>query len=278
MKTIILTLALFVSTTLNIFASTSSIQVEIKGQGDPVLLLPGFTCPGEVWNETVAEISENHECHIVNYPGFGDVPAIDTLWLQTIKEDLEKYLQENKFKKLSIIGHSMGGTLALWLASEKRYNIKNLLIIDALPCMGAMMIPDYSSEKVSYDTPYNKNLLKMSDDEFKGMAMNFANYMSKTSSKHQQIADWIIKSDRKTYVYGYTDLLKLDLRDDLKNIESQVLILAAANPSKSMIEGVYNDQYSSLKKKEIVYIENTTHFVMYDQFNTYIKKLKQILN
>lgn len=278
MKTFSITIALLVVTTLNIFANFGSIQVQVKGQGDPVLLLPGFTCPGEIWEETVAEISGNHECHIVTYAGFGDVPAVDTLWLQTIKQDLGKYLRQNDLKELSIIGHSMGGTLALWLASDKQFHIKDVMIIDALPCMGAMMIPNYSSENITYDTPYNQNLLKMTEAEFDGMAKNFAHYMSRTESKHEQITSWIKNADRKTYVYGYTDLLKLDLRKELLNIESRVLILAAANPSKSMVEGVYNSQYSSLKRKEIIYIENSAHFIMFDQYEKYIEKVKYFLN
>lgn len=272
MKSITLTIALIAVTSLNMFAN--SIHVEVKGKGEPVLLLPGFTCTGYVWNETVAELSKTKECHIVTYAGFGDVPAIDTLWLQTIKNDLDIYLQDNNLKDLSIFGHSMGGTLALWLGSEKKYDIKSLLIIDALPCMGAMMFPNYSSENIKYDTPYNRNLLKMSDSEFKSMASNFANYMSKSTSKHEQIADWIIKADRKTYVNGYVDLLKLDLRNEISNIDADVLILAAANPSKTMVEGVYNEQFSQLPKKEIKFIENSAHFIMYDQFEKYIKEVK----
>ena len=30
-------------------------KVEVKGKGEPVLLFPGFTCTGEVWEETVKE-------------------------------------------------------------------------------------------------------------------------------------------------------------------------------------------------------------------------------
>ncbi|MDQ2180694.1 alpha/beta fold hydrolase [Marinifilum sp. D714] len=278
MKSFIVTLALVFIANSSLFAQISSIQVEVVGQGEPVLLLPGFTCPGEVWLETVEKISQNRECHIVTYAGFGDVPAIDSSWLQTVKKDIDQYIRKNGFSRLSIVGHSMGGTLALWLASEKQFDIEKLLIIDALPCMGAMMIPNYSSDKISYDTQYNNNLLKMNDEEFRGMAMNMAVFMSKSASKHQQIVDWMIKADRKTYVYGYTDLLKLDLREDIKNIESQVVILAAANPSKSMVEGVYNNQFAALKSKEIVYIENSAHFIMFDQFETYMNELKQLLN
>ncbi len=37
-------------------------QVVVKGKGYPVLLIPGFGCIGEVWNETVSALAETHEC------------------------------------------------------------------------------------------------------------------------------------------------------------------------------------------------------------------------
>ncbi len=277
MKKITTTITLLVLFSLSVSANLQSIQVEVKGKGKPVLLLPGFTCTGDVWNETVAEISETNECHIVTYAGFGNVPALDTLWLQTIKQDLDMYIEQNKFEDLSIIGHSMGGTLALWLASDKKHDIKKLLVIDALPCMGALMIPNYSSETITYDSPYARNLLSMSDSDFSGMAMNFAKFMCKNTSKHEQIANWIKISDRKTYVHGYFDLLKIDLRKSLSKIDIPVRILAAANPSKSMVENAYNEQYALLDNKDVIYIENSAHFIMYDQYDVYIENVKQIL-
>jgi len=277
MKTFTTTFALLVLFSFSLSASLKSIKVEVKGKGEPVLLLAGFTCTGEVWNETVAEIYKNNECHIVNYAGFGDVPAVDTLWMETIKKDIGIYIEKTKLENLSIIGHSMGGTLALWLGSQNKYDIKSMMIIDALPCMGAMMIPNYSSESMTYDTPYSQNLLKMSDSDFNSMATNFAWYMCKTQSKHEQISSWIKQSDRKTYVYGYVDLLKIDLRNEIGKIEAKVSVLAAANPNKNMVEKNYSKQYAQLKDKEIIYIENSAHFIMYDQYDVYIQKLKIFL-
>ncbi len=278
MKTFITTFALLIFFSLSVSAGLQSIKVEVKGKGKPVLLLAGFTCTANVWDETVLEISKTNECHIVTYAGFGDVPALDTLWLQSIKQDLEIYIENNNFEELSIIGHSMGGTLALWLASEKKHGIRNILVVDALPCMGAMMTPNYSSETLTYDTPYSRSLLSMSDSDFSAMAMNFAKFMSKNVLKHEQIANWIKTSDRKTYVHGYVDLLKLDLRHAISNIDIPVRILAAANPSKSMVENTYNEQYALLTKKEIIYVEDSAHFIMYDQYDVYIENVKQILD
>ena len=272
------TLALMMLMTVNVWAQFQSIQITKTGTGEPVLLLPGFTSTGEVWRETVTDISQHKTCHVVNYAGFGNVPAIDTLWLQTIQQELKQYIRQSDFGSITIVGHSMGGTLALWLATDSTLPIKQLFVVDALPCMGAITIPNYNPEKISYDTPYSNNLLNMSEEEFKAMADNYARFMSLTESGQNQIAKWIVESDRKTYVHGYVDLLKVDLREDLAKIEARVKILAAAFPNKEMIAKNYERQYKKLEAKEITYVENSAHFIMYDKYNAYIQQLKQFLN
>jgi len=69
---------LMLLTSVTLASAQKSFQVEITGKGDPVLLFPGFTCPGEVWKETVDQLSKTHECHIFTFAGFGGVAPIDT--------------------------------------------------------------------------------------------------------------------------------------------------------------------------------------------------------
>lgn len=276
MKALKLVIALLVLVSVNVFAQTKAIKIEVKGSGNPVILLPGFTCPGEVWNETIEKISKTNECHVLSYAGFAGQAALESDWLASIQKEILEYISKNNLKDISIIGHSLGGTLALWIATQ--IEVKQLIIVDALPCMGAVMIPDYKSENISYNNPYNERLLKMDDDSFKSMASQSTKYMCKTESKHELINSWIAKVDRKTYVYGYTDLLKLDLREDISKISSKVLILAAANPNKQFVEANYNSQYSKLKNKEIKYAENSAHFIMFDKFDWYINEITNALN
>ena len=278
MKSLKITFVLIIFIVSNLTAQNLSIKVDLIGKGDPVLLLPGFTCPGDVWEETVTEISANNECHVVSYPGFVGVPAVDTLWLSTVKTDIERYIREQKLNNVRIVGHSMGGTLALWMASEQNQHLKSIFVVDALPCMGAVMIPNYSSDQIQYNSPYNKNLLKMDENAFGFMAANYAQFMCSDSTRQKQLLNWMKQADRKTYVYGYTDLLKLDLREAMANIEIEVNVLAATLPNRQMIEQNYTKQYAPIKKKTISYVDNSAHFIMFDQFNTYIQHLKQYLN
>ena len=98
------------------------------------------------------------------------------------------------------------------MASEGN-SYKELIIVDALPSTGALMIPNFKSEYMVYDAPYNKQLLAMGDADFESMALPMASIMTVNQEKQAKIMVWMINADRETYVYGVTDLLKLHLRE-----------------------------------------------------------------
>ncbi|MFK7781172.1 alpha/beta fold hydrolase [Psychroserpens sp.] len=253
-------------------------DVDVIGKGAPVLLFPGFTCTGEVWDELVEEISKTNQCHIFTFAGFGNVPAVEKPWLSKIKQGLSLYIAENKLETATIIGHSLGGTLGMWLASEEGATYKKVIVVDALPSIGALMMPNFNSENIVYDNPYNQRIIDMDETNFEIMANQMASGMVLKKNKQQQIKDWIIMSDRETYVYGYTDLLKLDLRNTLAKVTVPVAILAATQPyGLDMVKKNYEDQYQHLKTYTINYAEASAHFVMFDQPEWLLKQIQKEL-
>lgn len=276
LKHITLVLLFVLSTTLE--GQQKTFEVEVKGNGEPVLLFPGFTCTGEVWKDVVAELSKTKECHIFTFAGFGDVPAIEKPWLSKIKDGIETYIAENELEKATIIGHSLGGTLGLWLATDKNAEFNKIIVVDALPSTGALMVPNFDSKTIVYDNPYNQRLLDMEAKNFEAMATQMANSMSLNKEKHALIKKWMLKTDRETYVYGYTDLLKLDLRASIATISVPVTILAATEPyGEDAVKKTYIEQYKNLEGYSIKYAKGSAHFIMFDQPEWLIKVINEEL-
>ncbi len=254
------------------------IDVTISGKGDPILLIPGFTVPGDAWEETVKHLESNYECHVVTLAGFGGLEPIEFPWLPKVNQALESYIKDNKLNEVTVIGHSLGGTIATWLASREHHRIKRIILVDALPAAGALMIPNYDPKALAYESPFNTQQLSMSPENFEQMATGMSQGMSLNKEAQNKIKDWIINSDRKTYVYGYTDYLKLDMREDLKHISIPVSIIAAEQPfGKTMVTQTYSDQYSKLSKFDLIIAENAAHFVMFDKPEWFNDQILQIL-
>ncbi|SNT28122.1 Pimeloyl-ACP methyl ester carboxylesterase [Ekhidna lutea] len=262
--------------------SQAPIQVEKSGEGNPILFLPGFTTPGSVWNETIEHLNGTFESHTVSYAGFNGLASIGTPWYAPIKDHLIAYVKEEELTNLTVVGHSMGGNLATDLAAALGDNVTGLILVDAIPCMRELMMPGVPASTLQYDSPYNNQMLGMSDDAFKNTALMMARNMTNQEDKVEMIAGWSMEADRKTYVYGYTDLLKLDLRPALENIQTHTLILGATFPTREMSQQTFEKQYENLSNKTISLADNSKHFIMFDQpewlysqINNYLAKNAQ---
>jgi pimeloyl-ACP methyl ester carboxylesterase len=119
----------------------------------------------------------------------------------------------------------------------------------------------------------------MNTADFEQLAGNMSKGMSLNTATQEQIKNWIVKADRKTYVYGYTDYLKLDLREDLKNISIPVTILAADQPySKEVATKTYKSQYANLSNYDLIIAENAAHFIMFDKPQWFMEQIQRVLS
>ena len=118
----------------------------------------------------------------------------------------------------------------------------------------------------------------MSKKDFETMATAISRAMSTNTQAQQMIKDWIIQADRKTYVYGYTDYLKLDLREELKQVTVPVTIIAAEKPfGKDMVKQTYASQYTNLSHYDLIIADGAAHFVMFDKPDWFVGQVQQIL-
>ena len=198
-------------------------------------------------------------------------------WYSNIKNALVEYIKENNMNNIIIVGHSMGGNLAVDIAAELNNKVSKIIIVEALPCMREIMMPNVPAENFYYSSPYNTQMLNMDKAQFQGMATMMASNMTLKEDKKEIIKDWILKADRKTWVYGYTDLLKLDLRTVLNKIKCETLIIGASFPDVVVAKQNYEDQYTNLTNKTIIMASNSKHFLMFDQPEWFYKTVNDFL-
>ncbi|WP_170837107.1 alpha/beta fold hydrolase [Aquimarina amphilecti] len=277
MKSLKITIAFFLLFNFA-FSQAPAITIDISGSGTPVLFLPGFTTPGSVWDETVANLNGNHQNYLVSYAGFDGNAPIAMPWYDTIKKELIAYVNEKKLTDVIIIGHSMGGNLAIDIAASLPDSIKSLILIDSIPCMRELMMPGVTEAQIQYDSSYNKQMLSMNKEQFNQTATMMAQNMTNKKEKVNTLLNWILKADRETYVYGYTDLLKLDLRKSLDKVTAKTLIIGAAFPTIETAKTNYEKQYKDLPNKHIEMISDSKHFIMFDQPELLYEKINGFLN
>jgi pimeloyl-ACP methyl ester carboxylesterase len=254
-----------------------SFHVKKSGNGDPVIFLPGFTCPGTVWDETIAHLNKQYECHVISYAGFNGLAPIKMPWYETIKKEMIDYIRAQNLSNVRIVGHSMGGMLAIDIASELPDNIRSVVAVDALPCLRELWMPGVPASSLKYESPYNKQQLAATPEAMKKTATMMASGMTLNKQKADSVLKWVMNADRETYVYGYTDLLKIDLRDALTKVKAKTLVIGAPFPDATVVTANFEKQYANLKTKTIVLAENSRHFIMFDQPDWFYSKVNNFL-
>ena len=118
--------------------SRVSFAVAKSGHGSPLIFVPGLDCGGEVWNDAVRHFSATHTCYVLTLPGFDGQPPIDNNnILGAVVSQLADYIRENRIQKPVIVGHSLGGWIALALAA-KNPDLEGGLVIEVLDDSAAL--------------------------------------------------------------------------------------------------------------------------------------------
>lgn len=270
----------------NIFAQYR-FKFEKQGEGKPLIFIPGLISSGDVWKETVSELSESYECYTLTLAGFaGEPPLNEGPYLENFKSDILKFISDRKLKNVTLIGHSLGGFLSLLLGLEKDPAIEKIIIVDALPLLAALSNP-VAEEGFNEESAlqYENNLKNMPEEQLNQMRLFTAQSFTNDSTKWFDMVEWFLSSDFKTEAYSSYEMMGKDLRQSISeiNVPLRIVVPFHTNPyfpdySIEMTEQMYRLQYSAARDTELRIIDNAKHFVMFDQPDKFIEALKDFLN
>lgn len=281
-KNVVHTVALLLVTFLS-FAQHAPFEVKVTGKGSPIILIPGYSCSGEVWDETVAHLKDKYELHVLTLAGFGKAaPIASDEILKTVRDGIIAYVKTKKLQKPVLIGHSLGAFMTLWLESTAPDLFGKGICVDGLPFISAISDPTTTVATIKDDPRFNKqnviNKYKTLPNE--GYVANMTRAMMfqvNDSVRARQIAEWSFQSDKATLGSTIVEMSLTDLRNDIAKIKSPILVLASTFGTKHKSFEIYNTQYKQLNNK-IIKVADSNHFIMYDVPQWFYNEIDAFLN
>lgn len=259
------------------------LRVEIVGQGRPVLMIPGLNSAAATWTETCAALQPAVQCHIVQLPGFAGAPAIETeAFLDGMRDRLLAYLDDRRLDKPVVMGHSLGGALALKMAADKPARIGRLVIVDALPFIGGLrgLTPEAAKAGAA---SMRQQMLAATKEQWEAGARQGAMGMSRSPANGERVTGWSLASDRATSAQAMSELWGDDLRPLLPRITAPTLVLgawAAYEPMGSTLEStkkIFEAQYAGLQGVKLSMSQRGYHFPMWDDAAWLVGEVKGFL-
>ena len=262
----------------------SMFHVEVKGHGTPMILIPGLASSGATWDSTVAHYEKQYECHVITLSGFAGEPPVAGFSLEKVRDQLSGYIAAKHLAPAVIVGHSLGGDIALWLAATHPDQVSKLVIVDSLPALGAVRDPSTTSEQLRADAEkMRQGMLQMNEEARLKMAKQATAGMATADKDVERIYGWSKATDAKTEADAISDLIGLDLRNDVANIKAPTLVLGtwiayAPYATKEQVLQTFQTQYKQLKGVEIELAPKARHFIMYDDPQWMFAQMDRFLN
>lgn len=241
-----------------------------------VIFIPGFSCSGKVWEEAVENLKNRCTCYVLTMSGFAGVVPEENPSFESWKTQIASFIKDRNLIHPILVGHSMGGGLALAIASDYPELIKKIIVVDALPCLMALNNPNFKPSRAYECSDMINRIVALSEDEFARMLKVSAASLTTCSSRFEEIVNWGLKSDRKTYAKMYCDFSNTDLRGRLKNISVPSLIVL--EPQFRNIEAAIKEQYRNLPSAQFLYANKGLHFIMFDDSEWFLSKISEFIN
>lgn len=117
------------------------ISVEVVGRGPDVILIPGLSSSRATWRATAERLKKRFRLHLVQVAGFAGEPTRGNASGDVVvptAEAIADYIVGQRLAPAMLVGHSLGGTMGLYLAETHPTEIARLMIVDAFPFLGVM--------------------------------------------------------------------------------------------------------------------------------------------
>ncbi|HKE29829.1 MAG TPA: alpha/beta hydrolase [Bryobacteraceae bacterium] len=243
----------------------TSFSAVVTGSGKPMILIPGLECPGAVWNGTVEHFRDRYQLHVLTLAGFAGQPAVAGLRLPAVRDDLIRYIRDQRLDRPVLVGHSLGGFLALWVAATVPDLASRVISVDGVPFLPSLFNPAVQpGESREQAERMRKLYAPLAPSQLEAMSRMALTQMISDPKNIEMAAAWASQSDSAFVGQAIYDLMTTDLRPEVSRITAPLLLIVAGKGASPQARAAYEDQVAKAPDHRVVVADGALHFVMLD--------------
>jgi esterase len=106
---------------------------EDAGSGRPLLILHGFFASSRNWRSIARQLAATRPVFVLDMRNHGASPHAASMDYPSMAADVLAFMDARGMASADVLGHSMGGKVAMWLALQQPQRVGQLLIADISP-------------------------------------------------------------------------------------------------------------------------------------------------
>jgi pimeloyl-ACP methyl ester carboxylesterase len=248
----------------------SRFTVETVGNGRDVILIPGLTASRDVWRSTIAAIP-GYRYHLVQVAGFSGLPARGNARgpvVAPLAEELASYIESRHLDRPVLIGHSMGGTLALMIAERHPALVGKVMVVDMLPAPAGLL----GSTAAGLGGLADLITAFTGEDGSRRIVETAMRYFAPDPVAAR-------RSDPDVVARAATELARIDLGPGLGRISVPLTVVyASLDPSQDRVaDQRYRVGYAGARGVKLQRIGPSSHMIMFDQPAAFTAAVRRFL-
>ncbi len=221
-----------------------------------LVILHGLYGSSDSWRNIANELANNFTIHLLDLRNHGKSFWSDEHNYNVMTEDLKNYISSENVLKFNLLGHSMGGKLAINFTKKYPDLIDKLIIADIAPrCY-------YSQTNYNKHLKYHINILKLMQ------SIDLKKY-----SEYRQLTSLLASYDVKTKNIILKNISKKDnkfiWKINIKSIQNNLTEIINGVDDKSLYNKKIGVETMFLKAENSNYITKSDEQIISSIFNNY---------
>jgi pimeloyl-ACP methyl ester carboxylesterase len=260
---------------------------EIVGKGPDLVFIPGLSSSRATWKATAERLRGRYRVHLIQVAGFAGEPAranAEGEVLVPTAEALDAYLVEQKLTPATVIGHSLGGTMTLYLAEHHPDHLRKAMMVDALPFLGVVQgrpNPAATVDSVRPMAVQMREMMVKGGPGYEAGVTAAVKGMVTGAADTDMVIAWGKASDPSVVGRAMYDDMQLDLRPGLPALRTPMTLVYPDNVPNGAPPGVmekfYPVLYAGASTVKLKVVGPSKHFVMLDQPQAFAEALDAFL-
>lgn len=244
------------------------------GQGTPVIILHGLFGMLDNWLTVAKDLSEHYQVFILDLRNHGKSPHTDQFSYALMAEDLLHFMDENWIYKAHIIGHSLGGKLAMAYAIDHEDRIDKMIVVDIAPKSYTGDHYEIFNALTRLDTDTISNRKEIHEILSRRIPDFGVRQFLMKNLKRRKEGGFQFKMNLKSLRENYPDILKgLNLTETI----STKTLFVRGSLSPYISDNDWQDIEGWFPNSALRSIENAGHWVHADQKEKFVKEIKRFL-
>lgn len=241
-----------------------------RGDGQVLLFIHGFPMHQAVWDDFGQRFTDSHKVITIDLPGFGESPILsNSFTIDQVADQVIHFISEMRISNVALIGHSLGGYVALSMISKRPDLFSGLVLFHSTA------FADSDEKKQSRDKAVDfieKNGVLAFTTNF--IAPLFADPNNKGIERVKEISS----NSTKNAVIGYTIAMRnrIDQIKTLKSFKKPTLFLTGEKDQGIPVESIHK-QASNCQYPEIHILQDVGHMGMFEKPEEVASKIKHFL-